>query len=337
MDTDDLESKLIAYADHFLGSYADAIDTNFPGALDLTRELGMETAYFPLYDRHIGENVAVAVLYTSNDFYLFFLADRDRAVTIVEDVEEDPAFSREWTFGTPDGMRVMQARDELGISTSSVLRLSRDYECVNIPGTDFVKHSVESMVSDAQPHGNQLANQAGQQAEADLPGLLSASERRSKVATFRERYVTLRDSTDMQPQVRGQEFEKIWREVLDFQGWHPKKIRISGEENDFTAIYQGFHILGEVRWFRDDEPMTGGKMREFLAKLDPRPQTIGFFVTHSGLDAGAWSVLRRAVNSKTVVVFDRAAIEAVLVEFSEVGPIFDEKLRDVYDYLFEEG
>ena len=38
----------------------------------------------------------------------------------------------------------------------------------------------------------------------------------------------------------------------------------------------------------------------------PRPQTIGFFVSHSGLDDGARSVLRRAVNSKTVVVFDRS-------------------------------
>jgi hypothetical protein len=141
----------------------------------------------------------------------------------------------------------------------------------------------------------------------------------------------------MSPQTRGQEFEKLWREVLEFHGWHPKKIRIPGEENDFTAIYQGLHILGEVRWFKDDEPMNGGKMREFLGKLDPRPQTIGLFVSHSGLNDGAKSVMRRAVNSKTVVVFERADIEAVLVHHEDIGAIFNRKLRDAYDYLFEEG
>jgi hypothetical protein len=79
--------------------------------------------------------------------------------------------------------------------------------------------------------------------------------------------------------------------------------------------------------------MNGGKMREFLGKLDPRPQTIGLFVSHSGLDNGAWSVVRRAVNSKTVVVFERADIEAVLVHHEDIGAIFNRKLRDAYDYL----
>ena len=104
-----------------------------------------------------------------------------------------------------------------------------------------------------------------------------------------------------------------------------------------SAIYQGLHLLGEVRWFKEDEPMNGGKMREFLGKLDPRPQTIGLFVSHSGLDDGAWSVVRRAVNSKTVVVFDRVDIEAVLVHYADIGEIFNKKLRDAYDYIFEEG
>jgi hypothetical protein len=141
----------------------------------------------------------------------------------------------------------------------------------------------------------------------------------------------LKDS-DMSPQARGYAFEELWRQVLALHGWKPKKFRIPGEENDFTAIYQGLHILGEVRWF--DTPMNGGKMREFLAKLDPRPQTIGLFISYSGVDPGGWSVVRRAVNSKTVVIFTKADIEKVMLG-TDPGPIFDEKLRDAYDYIFE--
>jgi len=59
-------------------------------------------------------------------------------------------------------------------------------------------------------------------------------------------------------------------------------------------------------------------------------------ILHSGVNLGALSVLRRAVNSKTVVVFERADIEKVLVRHEDIGPIFDEKLRSAYDYLFEE-
>jgi hypothetical protein len=93
------------------------------------------------------------------------------------------------------------------------------------------------------------------------------------------------------------------------------------------------HVLGEVRWY--EAPMPGGKMREFLAKLDPLPQTIGMFVSYSGIDEGARSVIRRSVNSKTVVVFEKPDIDAVLLEAQDPGPIFDEKLREAYDFIFE--
>lgn len=143
-------------------------------------------------------------------------------------------------------------------------------------------------------------------------------------------------SDEKNKQERGRKFELLWHDILDFYGWKPKKFRISGEENDFTAIYQGNHILGEVRWFDDDKPMTGSKMREFLGKLDPRPRTIGLFVSHSGFDKGAISVARRAVNTKTVVLLDKTTIEKILLGQSDPSNIFEEKLRDVYDSIFEQ-
>jgi hypothetical protein len=173
-------------------------------------------------------------------------------------------------------------------------------------------------------HGTGHGNQAGAWTEGEIPEIKEQVQREADQSEISERYAQLARA-GMTPQVRGIEFEKLWRRMLDFYGWKPKKIRISGEDNDFTAIYQGLHILGEVRWF--DEPMDGGKMREFLAKLDPRPQTIGLFVSHSGVDAGGLAVVRRAVNTKTVVIFGREEIEKIMLESADPGPIFDEKLR----------
>jgi hypothetical protein len=335
MDDVDIKSKLISYATEYLRSYTETVYNNFPGVFQQISELGKEATYFPLHGRRLGEDTAIAVLFTSSDFYMFFLADPKTTIARLEDGDLD-AFTSDWTRDTPTDLRIEEVRDALDISTDSIIRLDRNTECVNIPGTDFVRHTVESMVDNAQRHGNSAANQAGQLAKADLPDLLREWERRSRLASFGERYAALA-KPDMSPQRRGDDFEELWRDVLEFYGWHPKKFRILGEENDFTAIYQGLHILGEVRWFKDDDPMDGGKMREFLGKLDPRPQTIGLFVSHSGLNNGAWSVVRRAVNSKTVVVFERVDIEDVLVRYADIGEIFNEKLRNAYDYIFEEG
>ncbi|WP_433479188.1 hypothetical protein ACQPZP_20450 [Spirillospora sp. CA-142024] len=120
-----------------------------------------------------------------------------------------------------------------------------------------------------------------------LPRQLDAEWTRA--AAYERRLADVRDLT---PQDRGTQFERLWRDLLSFHGWHPKKIRIRDEDNGFTALYNGLHILGETRWFAT--PMKGGKMREFLAKLDTRPQTVGLFVLHSGYDDGALSLrLRR--------------------------------------------
>ncbi len=65
MDDVDIESNLITYATEFLESYASAID----------------------------KDTALAVLCTSSDFYMFFLADLDQAVAVLENVDEDTARS----------------------------------------------------------------------------------------------------------------------------------------------------------------------------------------------------------------------------------------------------
>jgi hypothetical protein len=185
----------------------------------------------------------------------------------------------------------------------------------------------------AQDAGRNAANAAGTLAQAHLPTILAELDRATALQEFGERYNTLRSATE-RPQQRGIDFEQLWRDVMTFYGWHPKKFEVRGENNDFTAIYDGLHILAEVRWYK--KPMSGGRMREFLAKLDPRPRTIGLFISQSGYDKGGLAVVRRSVNSKTVVLFSKLDIEAVLLERRDPGPIFREKVREVYDLLFEE-
>lgn len=269
---------------------------------------------------------------TKFDFFMFFLDEPGVEIEIYEDASDVSEFGRNWTLNTPIDQRIRKVKEHLGIEGAKIVRMTRGSDVLNVGADMMSPQMVKRLSEPGFRYGTGKGNQAGAAVEGEIPEL---KEQLKKAATQTEimiRYVQLTQS-DMSHQNRGREFEKLWRDVLDSYGWRTKKFRISGEENDFTAIYQGLHILGEVRWH--SEPMDGGKMREFLAKLDPRPQTIGMFISYSGVDDGARSVIRRSVNTKTVIIFDSEDIEKVILQLGNPGPIFDEKLREAYDYLFE--
>ena len=324
---------LLEYAGEFVKGYTEAIDANYSDAKAVISGAGLDDEYFPLYGRQLGVDLAIASFFTQIDFYLFFIDEPGIEIVAIRSALADATsgFGREWTFDTPDERRIQRAREYLGLEDARVLRPAPHLDAINVPGTNFIARDALNMRVEGHRHGVSFGNQVGAQAEGAIPMVHEALQRAASQADIAGRYRMLKNS-DTSPQARGNAFEQLWRDLLTFYGWKPKKFRIPGEENDFTAIYQGLHILGEVRWF--NTPMDGGKMREFLAKLDPRPQTIGLFISYSGVDGGARSVVRRATNSKTVVIFEKADIEKVMLG-ADPGPIFDEKLRDAYDYIFE--
>jgi hypothetical protein len=331
---DDIRTRVLEYARAFIAGYSETIGAHFPYPKTVISAAGLADDYFPLCGRKLGVNLAIAVFYTQIDFYIFFL---DKAGTEIEAVRSEVAYNGKefgltWVSDTPEKRRIQRVREYLRLEESRVLQAVPSIYAVNISGVNFIARDALNMRVDGHRHGCEFGVQAGERAENAMPAVKEVLRKTARKSEFSERYKQLVNS-DTTPQARGQEFEKLWRDVLEFHGWRPKKVRIPGEDNDFTAIHQGLHILGEVRWF--DKPMDGGKMREFVAKLDPRPQTIGLFISRSGVDNGGMSVIRRSVNTKTVVIFGKEEIEMILRESADPGPIFDEKLRDAYDYIFE--
>lgn len=331
---DEARPLLLEYAVEFLKGYTEAIDTNYPDTKALISRAGFGDSFFPLYGRQLGTDIAIASFYTQIDFYLFFLDQSDIEIAAVRSAiaETGKEFGLRWVSDTPDDRRIRRVREYLGLEATEVLQPAPYVDAVTVPNRYFVGLDVVNMHVEGRNQGTSFGNQAGARAESAVPAVRRALQRAVAQSGISDRYMKLL-RLENNPHARGNQFERLWRDVLDLHGWKTKKFRIPGEENDFTALYQGLHILGEVRWHA--EPMDGGKMREFLAKLDPRPQTIGLFISHSGVDGGARRVIRRSVNTKTVVLFDRDEIEQVLREAADPGPIFAEKLREAYDYIFE--
>lgn len=334
MDAPTVEQKILAYGEEYLKAYNAAISTNYKLSLRMIKALKLADTFIPLYEREIGKDVAVTVAYSEWDFMLFFVNEGENSIKQAKDLSAVPQFDEEWSRSTPWRMKIEQVRDYLGLNVESIIG-----DPVSVPSSNFLSQGIDIVRVNGKSHGNGEGNHKGELADERLPKLRAGMKRQSKLDSFTQRYtelLSLKDGT-ITPQNRGDAFEILWRDALNFYGWKAKKIKISGEENDFTALHQGDHILGEVRWFADSKPMAGGKMREFLGKLDPRPRTIGFFISHSGFDKGAVSVARRSINTKTAVLFTKEEIEKVLVEQINPSDLFDEKLREVYDSVFEKS
>lgn len=321
------------YTREFITGYTEVIDTHFQNAKAVIFGAGLGHDYFPLHGRQFGVDVAIAVFYSQIDFYLFFVDEPGKEIKAHRSVTayNTEEFGLAWVSDTPDERRIQRVREYLGLEEAKILQPAPSLYAVNVPGINFMARDITNIRVEGRRHGVDFGNQAGARTESALPMVQELLHQASAKADIAVHYILLKNS-DMRPQDRGNAFEQLWRDVLDLHGWKTKKFRIPGEENDFTAIYQGLHVLGEIKWF--DKPMTGGKMREFLAKLDPRPQTVGLFISYSGVDAGGMKVVRRSVNTKTVVIFGHEDVEKVMLG-ADPGPIFDEKLRDAYDFIFE--
>ncbi len=323
---EEIKQDSMDVGEKYLEGYNQTINTHYSDILSDLDVLGQKSTLLPLHGLRHGHDVSFRVLATDAEFNLFFVrGGQDQVYITLETGELD----RNWHTATPDEIRYQQILDRLKLTKSSII-----YQLC-YPGTPFITSDRQSVLDNARHSGGRSAQTAGSIARSRLPQLKEAHDKNLQFENISQQYQTLKTQKGLNVQERGRRFEVLVREFLNYYGWKARKIRIPGEEDDFTAIYQTNHILGEVRWYNDDKPMTGANVREFIAKLDPRPTTIGLMISQSGFDKGADAVARRSVNSKTVVFFDSEDIDSMFVSHRNPGELLDDKLRDIYDHVFE--
>lgn len=100
-EEEEIESKLKAYATELIRGYSEALENNYSYPLQKIIELGFGPSFFPLYRREPGKNVALAVLYTQYDFYMFLLDVPDILIKVCIFAGDAEGFDNDWTFNTP--------------------------------------------------------------------------------------------------------------------------------------------------------------------------------------------------------------------------------------------
>jgi hypothetical protein len=224
MDDTEIEERLIDFASEYIHSYLDALNQNFSDTLETLKSSNLIGKYLPLYGRMVGVNCSIAVFVASASLQIFFLDEMNSAIKAWKIDLESSQFNQRWTFDTPEHIRKRQVTELLGVDPRAEIGF------LSIPATNPLGLEVDDNNSYkyiAQDAGRNATNAAGTLAQVNLPTILAEVDRASRHQEFAERYAVLVSRTDS-PQQRGIDFEQLWREVLTFRGWHPKKFGVSG-------------------------------------------------------------------------------------------------------------
>lgn len=329
-----LEENVIIYAESYLTGFNDTLSAHFGDEISEIEKEGYGWPYLSLNHKELGKDVSVAVLCSEYDFYLFFVKPTNQKVSKLLNEIDNSDFGPDWASKTPDRIKREQVMGHLGIDSNDLL------EEVHIGGINrFLLSDKAELRRHGESHGRNKAMALGETTVHFLPQMRGQAEHTATLLSFRKEYEALKNNKSKEgqvltPQQIGHKFENLWRDILNFYGWQAKKITLNGEGNDFTAIFEGHHILGEVRW--EKRQLNGEAIDAFAGKLSPRPQTIGIIISYSGFNDGAYATARRLVASgKTIVFFNIEHIEKIIVRLVDPGEVFSLELRNVYDYLFE--
>jgi hypothetical protein len=332
--TDQLIKNVSIYLNSYLKGLNNTVSKYYKAKTEDLLELGFLDTYLFLYGKGWGKDFSIAAFNSDIDFFIFFIKPTGQKIVKIIDKEHDEKFGKKWTFKVPGHIRRKLVIDLLGLKPNQLV----ESEPLHVPSSRFIMSPEGALMLHGEQHGISRANQYGALLKTIYPQLKAQDEYTKRLLSFRKQYQKLKAKSSVKKKPKGlaQEigyrFEALFRDILEFYGWQPKKMLISGEENDFTAIYEGNHILGEVRWCT--KPLNGNKVRAFATKLDPRSQTIGLIISYSGFDEGAFSVARRLSN-KTVVFFGKEHIDLTIEKLVDPGEVFSRELRNTYDYLFE--
>lgn len=327
-----LEKNAKVYAEAFLEGFHKAIKDFYASEIEEVEKLGYPLPNLAIFRKTLKE-VSLLVFISEYDFFLFFTKPNGKDVEIFNHIE-DEKYNKEWSMNTPADIKGKQIRDKLGITLSNLLNH------VNVPGMNRYLLDGARLHHDGLDHGIARGIVCGKAAVELLPAFKAQDAHTRQLIKFSKIYRSLikrfdkKNKTKVESQSIGHSFEALWREILNHWDWKARKIGIDGEKDDFTAMYRGNHIVGECRWVSKEQ--DADEVRAFAEKLNPRARSIGLMVAYSGFNQNAIVQARRSVQSgKTLVLFKKEQIDAIILQFVNPAEVMDKELREVLDFLYE--
>lgn len=329
MEKEEIKRLLTLYTENFLEYYKKTIDRDYSQILAERNKGLLHLSILPLYDRKLGGDVALSACITERFSYIYFIFKAGvpfENIIWAEDIEE---------FKTEPFIYQTYLQQEARVK--EFLKVGAKFNSPYIgriffPGRLFTQ-AESTIVKTAKDGGSSDAHSQARVAEKQLAQLQELSTEIGTKIGFKNEYSDLKGlrKDSINENQRGVAFEKLVRSTFDFYGWKIKEVKKKGEQIDFTGIFEGNHIIGEVRW--KAKPIESKEIRDFIGKLNPRPQSIGLFISCSGYTDDVKEVLTQN-QDKIVITFDSNDIEEIFIKETNPGDIFSKKLRDRYDLIF---
>jgi len=130
----------------------------------------------------------------------------------------------------------------------------------------------------------------------------------------------------MSPHARGREFQKLFAEIVERDGWMQEEgIRTTHEEMD-VIIYQGReYYLIECKWEKD--PIEASVIREIYGKLGNRVGMEGIVVSMSGFTRGAVGQVDDYKNKRVILLFGPNDVQSMIFERASFEDLLNQKFR----------
>lgn len=146
-----------------------------------------------------------------------------------------------------------------------------------------------------------------------------------RLGEIREVYVGLASSTEIPPQVRGQQFESVLRDLFEVFDLDPKaSFSVVGEQIDGGFTFGGEHFIVEAKW--EKGPATREDLDVFDKKVRRRVEnTLGLFVAVSGFQTTAVDL--HSNNQSPLILMDGMDLLAVLEQRISLSDLLHRKRR----------
>lgn len=145
---------------------------------------------------------------------------------------------------------------------------------------------------------------------------------------FIDEFEKLSNLTNLTPQQRGRELEKLIANVLEFAGWRQEANVTTAYEQIDVVIHKNreFYLI-ECKW--EGNPIEADVVDKLFGKLSRRAGTNGILVSMSGFTKGCIDCVKDFTNQKLILLFGKGDVEQIISNPHSFDELLNEKIKEL--------
>lgn len=134
--------------------------------------------------------------------------------------------------------------------------------------------------------------------------------------------------SELKPQARGTELQKLIAQALESSGWQQEEsVKTFYEEIDVVIHKNRESYLIECKW--EKKPIQPIAINHLLSKLNKRADTKGIVISMSGFTKGAVKNVEDSATQKLVLLFGEEDVKKIVSNPDSFETLLNEKHREL--------